>query len=158
MWQIYTWNFSWRMRSYKYPTWMHSHIALEKCTLLDTWQFILCLLVERSVASTKKCTLVQALRFCTGRRSIWGVEIQLYSFMTKALEEGEGSVSHPGRSLPPGKTRYQFYRRLSGSQGRSGQVRKILPPPGFHPRTVQPVPNCYVPTTLLGPLRPQEVQ
>ena len=31
-------------------------------------------------------------------------------------------------ALPPGKTRYPLYRRLGGSQGRSGSVRKISPP------------------------------
>ena len=63
--------------------------------------------------------------------------------MTTALEGGEGSASRPGRSLPPGKTRYPLYRRLCGPQGRSGQVRKISPPPGFDPRTVQPVASRY---------------
>ena len=28
-------------------------------------------------------------------------------------------------------------------QGRSGQVRKISPPPGYDPRTAQPVASCY---------------
>ena len=60
-------------------------------------------------------------------------------FLTSALEGGEGSASRPGRTLPPGKTRYPFYRRLGGPQGRSGQVRKISPPPGFDPRIIQPV-------------------
>ena len=32
--------------------------------------------------------------------------------MTTAVEEGEGSALRPGRSLPPGKTRYPLYRRL----------------------------------------------
>ena len=59
--------------------------------------------------------------------------------MTTTLEGGEGSASRPGRSLPPGKTRYPLYRRLGGTQGRSGQVRKISPSPGLDPRTVQPV-------------------
>ena len=59
--------------------------------------------------------------------------------MTTALEVSEGSASRPGRSLPPGKTRYPLYRRLGGPQGRSGQVRKISPPPGFDSRTVQSV-------------------
>ena len=63
--------------------------------------------------------------------------------MTTALEGGEGSASRPGRSLPPGKTRYPLYRRLGGPQGRSGQVRKISPPPGFDSRTVQPVASHY---------------
>ena len=63
--------------------------------------------------------------------------------MTTALEEGEWSASRPGRFLPPGKTRYPLYRRLGGPQGRSGQVRKTSPPPGFDPRTVQPVASRY---------------
>ena len=44
-------------------------------------------------------------------------------------------------ALPPGKTRYPFYRRLCGPQGRSGRVRKIClsPPTGFHLWTVQTV-------------------
>ena len=63
--------------------------------------------------------------------------------MTTALEGGERSASRPGRSLPPEKTRYPLYRRLGGPQGRSGQVRKISPPPGFDPRTAQPVASRY---------------
>jgi hypothetical protein len=47
---------------------------------------------------------------------------------------------HAPAALPPGKTRY---RRLGGPQGRSRQVRKIAPPPGFDPRTVQPVGSRY---------------
>jgi hypothetical protein len=42
-----------------------------------------------------------------------------------------------------------LYRRLVGPQGQSGQVRKISPPQGFVPRTVQPV---AIPTELPGPL------
>ena len=50
---------------------------------------------------------------------------------------------HAPAALPPGKTRYSLYRRLGGPQGRSGRVRKIYPPPGFDPRTVQPVASRY---------------
>jgi len=50
-----------------------------------------------------------------------------------------------GRTLPPSKTLYPLFRRLSGPQGRSGQVRKISPPPGFDPRTVA------IQTTVPGP-------
>jgi len=64
--------------------------------------------------------------------------------MTTALEESEGSASRPGRSLPPGRTRYALYRRLGGPQGESGQVREISPPTGFDPRTVQPVASRYI--------------
>ena len=63
--------------------------------------------------------------------------------MTTALEGGEGSESRLGRSLPPGKTHYTLYKRLGGPQGRSGQVRNILPPPGFDSRTVHSVASRY---------------
>jgi hypothetical protein len=60
-----------------------------------------------------------------------------------ALEGGEGSASRPGHSLPLGKTRYPLFRRLNEPQGRSGRVRKISPPTGIDPRTVQPVAAFY---------------
>ena len=90
-----------------------------------------------------KCALVQALRLCTGRtthRGSRGIAILFHDHGTRIRE---GSASRTGRSLPPEKTRYPLYRRLGGPQGRSGQVRKISPPPGFDPRTVQPVASRY---------------
>ena len=68
--------------------------------------------------------------------------IALLCFYTSALEGGEGSASRPGRFLPPGKTRYPLYRRLGGPQGRSGRAENLAPP-GFDPRTVQPVVSLY---------------
>ena len=94
------------------------------------------------------CTRTEALY---RPQPIEGVDLQLYPFMITALEGGEGSASRPGRFLPPGKTRYPLYMRLGGPQGRSGQVRKISPPPGFDPRTVQPVASRYT-DQLPGPL------
>jgi len=49
--------------------------------------------------------------------------------LTSALDGSGWSTPRPGRSLPPGKIRYPLCRRLSAPQGRSGQVRKISPPP-----------------------------
>ena len=72
-------------------------------------------------------------------------------FWTSTLEGGEWSASRHGSFLPPGKTRYPLYRRLGGTQGRSGQVRKISPPPGFDPRIVQPVSSRYT-DYVTGPL------
>ena len=67
------------------------------------------------------------------------VEVWLYSSMTVALERGEWSAARPGRTLPPGKTRYPFYRspraRLDG--------RKISSPTGIRSRTVQPIVSRY---------------
>jgi len=46
--------------------------------------------------------------------------------MTVALEGREWSAVRPGRSLPPGKTRYTFYRGLGGPQGRSGGAENLI--------------------------------
>jgi len=90
------------------------------------------------------CNLVQALRLCTARTAHRGSRGIALLFLDHSTRRGEGSASRPGRSFPPGKTRYPLYRRLGGSQGLSGQVRKISPPPGFDPRTVQPVACRYI--------------
>ena len=62
--------------------------------------------------------------------------------MTAALEGGEWSEARLGRSLPPGKTGYPFYRRLSGPQGQSGRSENLVPT-GIRSRTVQPVVSRY---------------
>jgi hypothetical protein len=63
---------------------------------------------------------------------------------------GVGGQHYAPAALPPGKTCYPLYRRLGGPQSRSGWVRKISPPPGLDPRTVQPVASrytdCAIPT------------
>jgi len=70
------------------------------------------------------------------------VEVQLYSSITAALEGGECSAARPGRTLPPGKTWYQLYRRPGGPQGWSGRVKNLVPT-GIRSRTVQPVVSNY---------------
>ena len=59
-----------------------------------------------------------------------------------ALEGGEWSAARPGRTLPPGKTRYPLYRRLGGPQGQSGRAEDLAPP-GFDPRTIQSIVSHY---------------
>jgi hypothetical protein len=56
---------------------------------------------------------------------------------------GVGGQHHASATLPLGKTQHALYRKLSGPQGRSGCVRKILSPLGFNPWTVQPVVSRY---------------
>jgi hypothetical protein len=62
--------------------------------------------------------------------------------LTSALD-AVGGQRHAPAELPLEKTRYPLYRKLGGPHGRSGQVRKISPPPGLDPRNVQPVASCY---------------
>jgi len=62
--------------------------------------------------------------------------------MIAALEGCEWSAARPGRTLPPGKTRYPFYKGLGGPQGWSGRA-EILVPTGIRYRIVRPVVSRY---------------
>ena len=90
-----------------------------------------------------KVTLVQALRLCTSRtvhRGSRGIALPFHDHGTRR----EWGVRVTPRPLfTAGKTQYPLYRRLGQPQGRSGQVRKISPPPTFDPQTVQPVASRY---------------
>jgi hypothetical protein len=89
--------------------------------------------------TARVCTLVQELRLCTGRTAHRGSRGIAPPFLDHGTKRGRG-VSVTPRQL---FTRYSLYRRLDGPQGQSGQVWKISPPPGFDPRTVQPVASRY---------------
>ena len=82
--------------------------------------------------------------------------------MTATLEGGEWSASRPGRTLPPGKTLYPFYR-LCGPQGWSGLAENLVPT-GIRSRIVQPVAqspyrlsSVTIVTELQGPYTLQPV-
>jgi hypothetical protein len=56
--------------------------------------------------------------------------------LTSPLDRGGRSTPRPGRFTPGRQTRYPFYRRMAGHQGRSGDVCKISRRSGFDPRTL----------------------
>ena len=62
--------------------------------------------------------------------------------MTAALEGGEWLAARSGRTVPPGKARYPFYRKLGGPQGWSGPAENLVPTE-IRSRTVQPVVSRY---------------
>ena len=64
---------------------------------------------------------------------------------------GVGGQHHSPAALPRVKSWYPLYKSLGGSQGRSGRVRKICPPPEFDPRTVQPVASRYTDWAIPAP-------
>jgi hypothetical protein len=65
-----------------------------------------------------------------------------------ALDGGVWSMPGPGCLTPGRETRYPLYWRMDGPQGQCGRVRKISPPAGFDPRTVQPVASLYTDYTI----------
>ena len=78
-----------------------------------------------------KCTLVQALRLCTGRTTHRGSRGIALLFLDHGTRRGEGSASRPGRSLPPEKTQYPLYRRLGGVPGPVWTGAENLAPTGI---------------------------
>ena len=48
-------------------------------------------------------------------------------FHNRSTRRGEWSAARPGCTLPPGKTRYPFYKRLRGPQDWSGRAGKSRP-------------------------------
>jgi len=65
-----------------------------------------------------------------------------------ALVGGEGSASRPGRSLPPGKDPVPIVQEAGWTPGPVWTgAENLATPPGFDPRTVQPV----ILTELPGP-------
>jgi hypothetical protein len=79
----------------------------------------------------------------TGHEGPYG-EYRYSSTLSLTSElDGVGGQRQAPATLPPEKTRYPLYRRLGGPQSQSGRVRKISPPPGFDPWTVQPVASRY---------------
>ena len=81
-------------------------------------------------------------------------DVSIYSFFNLSARWGwEVNTTPQPLYSPPRKTQYPLYplyRRLGGLQGKSGQVQKILPLPGFDPRTIQPIVSCFTDYAILA--------
>jgi len=113
---------------------------LEDCSLdrnirrkITLWHFIKCTVMEKCI-SVGSCVKVKVklevegkVHPRTGHEGPEGCRGKTCSYtrsLTSSLD-GVGGQRHAPAALPPGKTRYLFYRRLGGPQGRSGRVQKI---------------------------------
>ena len=97
-----------------------------------------------------RCQVASCWLFILSYTTMHG-SMNIKSFLNLGARWGGWSKPRPGRSLPPGKTRYPLYRRLGGPQGRSGQVWKISHPLVFDPRTIQLVASRYAYWAITAP-------
>ena len=96
------------------------------------------------------CTLVQALRLCTGHTAHRGSRGIAHSFLTTALEGSEGSVSHPAALYPRERPGTYCTGGWVGPRAGLDRCRKSRPHRDSiaGPSSPQPV---AIPTTLPSP-------
>jgi hypothetical protein len=63
---------------------------------------------------------------------------------------GVGGQRHTPAALPPEKTRHQLW---VGPRAGQDWLKRISPPPGFDPQTVQPVASRYTDCAIPAPYR-----
>ena len=132
------------------PLFIHSHVKfpqLRKGCKSDSWcNELLSRYEGRILVLTYKSPdtfynwyikKVKCSRYRPGVAQRLGRGIALL-FHDRGTRRGWVVSSTPGRTLTPGKTRFPFYRRLGGPQGRSGRAENLVPT-GIRSRTVQPI-------------------
>jgi len=106
----------------------------------ETW----CLYMHKLHVKKKvKVTVVQALSLCTGCTAHRGSRGIALLFLDHCTRRGEGSASRPGRSLPRERTGTHCTGGCLGPRAGLDMCGKSRPPPGFDPRTVQPIASRY---------------
>ena len=101
------------------------------------------LLTRNKLPAVKHCPIwhvkvkVKCSRYRPGVAQRVGRGIALL-FHDRDTRRGWVVSSTPRQHFTPGKTRYPFYRRLGGTQGRSGRAENLVPT-GIGSRTAQPV-------------------
>ena len=92
-----------------------------------------------------KCTLVHALRFCTGRTAHRGSRGITLPFHDHGTRRGRW-VSVTLRPLfTPGKDQVPIVQEAGLAPGPvSTGAENLSPPPGFDPRTVQPIASLFI--------------
>jgi hypothetical protein len=98
-------------------------------------------------ASTKvkvKCTLVQALRLCIGRTAHTRNRGIALLFHDHGTRRGWGVSVMPRPLFTPGKDPVPMVQEAGWAPGPVWTgAENLAPPPGFDPRTVQPVASRY---------------
>jgi len=91
-----------------------------------------------------KCTLVQALRLCTGRTAYRASRGIALLFRDHGTRRGWGVSVTPRSLFTPGKDPIPIVQEAGWSPGPVWTGAEILaPPPGFDPQSAQPVASRY---------------
>ena len=101
--------------------------------------------LKNSKKKKVKCTLAQALRLCTGRTAHRGSRGIALLFHDHGTRRGWGVSVTPRPLFTPGKDPAPIVQEAGWAPGPvwTGAENLAPPPPGFDPRTVQPVASRY---------------
>jgi hypothetical protein len=91
----------------------------------------------------EKCTLVQALRLCTARTAHIGSRGIALLFHNHGTRRGWRASVTLRSFFTPGKEPVPIVQKAGWGPGPVYTCATISPPPGFDPRTVQPVGSRY---------------
>jgi len=98
---------------------------------------------ECKVKEMVKCTVVQALRLCTGRTAHRGSRSMTLLFHDHGTRKGWGVSVTPRPLFTPGKDPVTIVQEAGCAPGPVWTGAENLAPPGFDPRTVQTVASRY---------------
>ena len=90
-----------------------------------------------------KCTLVHALRLCTGRTAHRGSRGIALLFLDHDTIRGWGVSVTPRPLFTPGEDPVPIVQESGWAPGPVWTGAEISPPPGFDPRIVKPVASRY---------------
>ena len=90
-----------------------------------------------------KCTVVQALRLCTGRTAHRGSRGIALPFLDHGTRRGRGISVTPRPLLTPGKDPVPIVQEAAWAPGPVWTGAETLAPSGFDSRTVKPVASRY---------------
>ena len=90
-----------------------------------------------------KCTVVQALRLCTGRTAHRGSRGIALLFLDHGTRRWWGASVTSRPLFTPGKDPVPIVQEAGWAPGPVWTGAENVAPPGFDPRTLQPVASCY---------------
>jgi hypothetical protein len=99
---------------------------------------------DQTVKGKEKCTLAQALRLCTGSTAHRRSRGTALPFHDHGTRRGWGVSVTPRPIFTPRKDPVPIVLEAGWAPGPVWtSAENLAPPPGFNPRTIQPIASCY---------------
>ena len=122
---------------HEYTLSLHEYISFQFKTVSA------CCIKTFIYSASIQCGSRQVSPFHRPRRPLGRVEVQLYSILDLCTRRGRGVSVTPWQHLTPGEDPVPIAQEAGWASGPVWTGAENLGPPGFDPRTVQPVGSRY---------------